>query len=74
VVFTDAQRKALRWLTPGYECGGAPREVSAAIGSLRLYHPDLVTRKVETNERGGQRWIRYKLTEAGIAARAKVMS
>lgn len=69
--FTEPQRKALLWLTPGSECGGAPREVSAALASLALYHRDLVTKAWRRTERG-RRYLTYKLTDAGVAARAGI--
>lgn len=68
---TESQRKALLWLSPEAWCGGAGREVSAALGSLCLFHPELVTKSWEVTERG-HRHLRYKLTDLGIAERATI--
>jgi hypothetical protein len=66
---TDNQRKALLWLVPGQTCGDAPRNVSAALNSLRLYHPELVTSELKETPRG-RRFLGYELTEAGASERA----
>lgn len=65
---TENQRKALFWLVPGQVCGDAPREVSAALKSLHLSHPDLVTRAYKETPRG-RTFIAYELTGAGIVSR-----
>lgn len=67
--FTEPQRKALLWLTPGQSCGDAPRSVSAALNSLKLYHGDLVTAGWATTPRG-RTYLAFTLTEMGVAARA----
>jgi hypothetical protein len=66
---TEPQRKALFWLVPGQVCGDAPSTVSAALRSLRSYHPDLVTSSYKHTPRG-RIFLAYELTEAGVAERA----
>jgi hypothetical protein len=67
---TEPQRKALLWLVPGKVCGNAPRNMSAALNSLRLFHPDLVAHSYEQTPLG-RTYVAYQLTEAGIAERAE---
>ena len=69
--FTKPQKKALLWLVPGQICGDAPRAVSAALNSLRLYHPDLVISSWKKTPRG-RTFLAYELTEAGVAVRAQL--
>lgn len=70
---TDNQKKAMFWLVPGQICSDAPRAVSAALNSLRLYHPDIVLCEWKETPRG-RRFLAYELTEAGIAERATRMA
>lgn len=67
--FTEPQRKAILWLVPGQICGDAPKTVSAALNSLRLYHPDLVTSGWKQTPRG-RTFLAYELTELGSIERA----
>lgn len=66
---TEPQRKALFWLIPSQVCGDAPRDVSAALHSLCLFHPDLATCSYKETPRG-RRYVAYELTELGTAERA----
>lgn len=67
--YTDAQKRALHWLVPNSECSGAPRDVSAALGSLALYHRDLVTTEWKKTPRG-RTYLAYTLTALGERERA----
>lgn len=67
--FTDAQRRALHWLEPSDECRDAPRSVSAALGSLVLYHSELVATEWKKTPRG-RRYLAYTLTPLGDRERA----
>lgn len=73
VTLTEPQRKALFWLTPGQLCGDAPREVSAALQSLALYHPGLVKSGWYKTPRG-RRYLAYELTDVGVAERSSRLS
>jgi hypothetical protein len=69
-ILTEAQQRALFWLTPGQFCGDAPREVSAALGSLVLHHRNLATSSWRKTPRG-RRYLAYCLTGAGVAERER---
>lgn len=69
--FTEPQRKAILWLVPGQVCGAAPRVVSAALNSLTLYHPDLVTSGWKKTPRG-RAFLAYELTDLGAVERASL--
>jgi len=65
---TDAQKLALEWLPKDGAWRVSPGRLSAALGSLSMYHSGCVKMEwAPCGPRGGmlQRW---RLTDAGIAA------
>ena len=61
--FTPSQRRALLWLPSDGSATTAPRDISSALGSLMIYHPDLAECGLAV--KGPQRYG-YWLTKAGI--------
>ncbi len=67
---TEAQKRALLWLPAdgAWTLKESTRDVSAALGSLTLYHRDLARSGWLKTPRG-RRYLAFRLTPAGIAAR-----
>ena len=69
---TPAQLRALLWLPEDGEWTTAPRDITAAIKSLELYHRDLVVSDWGWScGRSPLGRLHYKLTAAGIAEQAR---
>ena len=70
---TDAQARALVWLPADGAWVSTPRAIAAAVQSLELYHKRLVISDWgwSCGRRPYDR-LHYRLTDAGIAARAKI--
>ena len=70
IKFTEPQLRALLWLPGDGSWSRKPREISAAVDSLCLYHPKLAeTRSGPYAPRGGY-ITQAHLTEAGLIERA----
>lgn len=71
--FTTSQIRALTWLVPGVVCEDTQGAMRITLQRLHLYHPNLVSRVVTLERDSTRRAYYWSLTDAGVAARAKLL-